>query len=152
MLKKFFILFAILMVVEIYLLVLIGRESAWLVIGIIFGTGALGIFLTKYVGLRIISRMGGDLVKGTPPTERMLDGVLVLAGGIGLLLPGVISDFIGLMLMIPGNRRLVKKWLRGYLARKYNIGLFYAGRNWQDIDAKKEDEETHVEEIEYNGK
>lgn len=133
--------------VDIYLLVLIGGFSGWLVLGIILGTAALAIWLVKTKGLNILENMKKDLLRGVPPADRAFDGLFIMVGGLLLLLPGVISDLLGLLLMIPGNRRLIKKWSRAYLARRFNSGLFYADRKWQDVDVTAESRPVEAELI-----
>ena len=148
---KFLIVLFCLVAVDIYLFVLIGSVSGRLVLGLILGTGFLAVLLVKIKGLQILGKMRADLARGVPPTESALDGLLVIVGGILLLLPGVITDFFGLMLMVPGNRRIAKRLLRGYLTRRYNAGVFQASRKWQDIDEDAEEQAVHVEHIEYKG-
>ena len=96
--------------------------------------------------------MRSDLASGVPPTESALDGLLIIIGGILLFVPGVVTDFIGLLLMIPGNRRIAKRWMRSYLTRRYNAGIFHASRKWQDIDGEADEQPVNVEHIEMQGK
>ena len=148
---KFLIVLFCLVAVDIYLFILIGGVSGWLVLGIILGTGFLAMLLVKIKGLQILGKMREDLARGAPPTESALDGLLVIIGGILLFLPGVITDLLGLMLMVPGNRRIAKRLLRGYLTRRYNAGVFQASRKWQNIDSETKEQPVDVERLEYKG-
>jgi UPF0716 protein FxsA len=61
---------------------------------------------------------------GQVPTDELIDGVLVLTGGILLILPGFISDVVGLVILFPPTRALVRRVLRKRFTvvsvRRYN--------------------------------
>ena len=52
-----------------------------------------------------------SLGRGSLPPGRTADAVLVMAGGLLLIMPGFISDIIGLLLLIPPSRHLVRSTL-----------------------------------------
>ena len=60
--------------------------------------------------------------QGRVPEEGILSGALVLAGGVLLIIPGVITDVLGLFLLIPPARRWVIARLRGALERRMQAG------------------------------
>jgi UPF0716 protein FxsA len=78
----------------------------WAVL-ILIGVSALGPFLVKRVGLGVLTRTQERLAQGDVPTRDLLDGVVVLAGGVLICIPGFISDALGLLLMIGPVRRLL---------------------------------------------
>ena len=53
-----------------------------------------------------------QISRGDMPTEDMLDGVMILVGGIVLLTPGFITDTLGFFLLIPWTRALIKYWIK----------------------------------------
>lgn len=52
------------------------------------------------------------------PADPLIDGVLILIGGIMLLTPGVITDLVGLTLLIPFTRFLYRRWLKNKFEKK----------------------------------
>ena len=48
---------------------------------------------------------------GRMPAEKLVDGLLILIGGVVLLTPGLITDIIGILLLIPVTRLVFKRWL-----------------------------------------
>lgn len=110
MLYKLFLLFLTVPLVEMALLIWIGRHLGVLnTIGIVVVTAALGAYMARREGLRVWRALGDELRGGTLPRDTIIDGVLVLAGGLFFITPGLITDATGFMCLIPPTRR----WLRG---------------------------------------
>jgi UPF0716 protein FxsA len=63
-----------------------------------------------------------NLSQGIVPAEEMLDSVLIFAGGILFVIPGVITDVAALVLLIPFTRTIFKRWLRGRFDRMVERG------------------------------
>ncbi|PWA11116.1 membrane protein FxsA [Pueribacillus theae] len=94
---------------------------------IILATGILGAWLAKRQGLQVLHLAQVQIQNRDMPTEAILDGICVLAGGVFLLTPGFVTDIAGLFLLIPYTRAIVKLWLKkwiGHLIRRGNIGFF----------------------------
>jgi len=85
-------------------------------------TGAVGATLAKREGLRVLRDYQRTLAEGRLPPEGLLGAVLVLAGGVLLVAPGLITDVVGLLLLVPPTRRLVVRWLRRRLDRALKSG------------------------------
>jgi UPF0716 protein FxsA len=72
-----------------------------------------------------------SLSQGQIPAEEMIDGVLILAGGILLFTPGVLTDLFALVLLFPWTRTYFKRWLRRRFDRMVttsgNVRLHYRG-------------------------
>lgn len=110
---RLFLIFLIVPVIEIWLLIKIGRVIGALpTVAILLAVSLVGAWLAKSQGLRTIVAIRDDLAAGRLPAARFLDGALILAGGIFLLTPGFFTDFIGLFFLIPATRTLLKRWLR----------------------------------------
>jgi UPF0716 protein FxsA len=76
-----------------------------------------GIWLTKRAGFAVLNRMRAQVQAGQMPTNELIDGVLVLIGGLLLIIPGFVSDFFGLLLLFPPSRSVV----RGYAKRRLGV-------------------------------
>jgi UPF0716 protein FxsA len=119
MLAHLFLLFTLVPLVDLYLLFKVGaRIGAGLTFGIVVGTGALGAWLAREQGFAVLRRIQEDMTRGVPPTDALLDGALVLAGGVLLITPGFITDAAGFALLVPPVRRAVRAWLAAWAARR----------------------------------
>jgi len=123
---KLLMLFIIVPIVELYVLIEIGRKiGTWSTIGIIILTGILGAYLVKRQGFLILRKIQNDLNEGVLPGDSLVQGAIILAGGILLITPGFITDTIGFIFLIPAGRRLVKNYLLHWLKGKIREGNFY---------------------------
>jgi UPF0716 protein FxsA len=75
---------------------------------------ALGILVMRVAGFATALRTRQSLQRGEMPGEQMFQGLMLAVGGGLLLLPGFISDVLGLLLLLPPTRR----WLAGALRRR----------------------------------
>ncbi len=123
---KLLILFVIVPVTELFILIEVGKKIGSLTtIGIIILTGIIGAYLVKGQGFMILKKIQNDLNEGIMPGDSLIQGVIILAGGILLLTPGFATDIIGFIFLIPISRRVVKKYLLKWLKGKIKEGNFY---------------------------
>ncbi len=123
---KLLILFVIVPVTELYILIEVGKKIGGLTtIGIIILTGIIGAYLVKGQGFMILKKIQSDLNEGIIPGDSLIQGAIILAGGIFLLTPGFVTDIIGFIFLIPVSRRVVKKYLLKWLKGKIKEGNFY---------------------------
>ena len=112
MLFRLFLLFALLPVIELALLVQIGsRIGVTPTVALVLATGAAGAFLARAQGLRALRRLQAAVGAGSFPGDEIFDGVLILGGGLLLLTPGLLTDAVGFGALVPGTRRLLKRFL-----------------------------------------
>jgi UPF0716 protein FxsA len=104
----------------------------WAVL-LLITVSALGPFLVKRVGLGVLARTQDRLQRGEVPTTQLLDGVLVLAGGILICIPGFISDVLGLLLLIAPVRHVLIRVAGRRVAR--GVETMRTGR-WGVIDVE----------------
>ena len=125
MFLRLFLVFAIVPIIEIWLLIKIGRVIGPLpTVAILLAVSLTGAWLARSQGFRLIVAIRDELAAGRLPAAHFLDGALILTGGILLFTPGFFTDFIGLFFLIPTTRRLLKKWLRNWLERRLRQGNF----------------------------
>jgi UPF0716 protein FxsA len=118
MLLRLFILFSVVPIIEIWLLIKVGRVIGALpTVLILLAISAAGAWLAKSQGLRTIRVIRNDLEQRRVPAGAILDGALIFTGGILLLTPGFFTDFLGIFFLIPATRNRLKKWLRKRLER-----------------------------------
>jgi UPF0716 protein FxsA len=98
-------------VAELFVIVEVARAVGVLdTVALLILVSLVGIALMRRVGLGVWRRAQGRLQAGEVPGQEIVDGVLVLAGGAFLAVPGFISDVIGLLLLLPPGRAGVR-WL-----------------------------------------
>ena len=123
---KLLILFVIVPVTELYILIEVGKRIGTLTtIGIIIFTGILGAYLVKNQGFMILKKIQNDLNDGIMPGDSLIQGAIILAGGILLLTPGFVTDIVGFIFLIPVSRNVVKKYLLKWLKGKIKEGNIY---------------------------
>jgi len=123
---KLLILFVIIPVTELYILIEVGKRIGSLTtISIIIFTGILGSYLVKNQGFMILKKIQNDLNDGIMPGDSLIQGVIILAGGILLLTPGFVTDTVGFIFLIPASRNVIKKYLLKWLKGKIEKGNVY---------------------------
>ena len=131
MLSRFFLLIIGLPLIELYILIKIGSHlGAFLTVALIIFTALLGLLLARFEGLRTLRQIRQSLSQGIVPAEEMLDSVLIFAGGVLFVIPGVLTDVVALVLLIPFTRTIFKRWLRRRFDRMVatgNVRLQYHG-------------------------
>ena len=123
---KLLILFVIVPVTELYILIEVGKRIGSLTtIGIIIFTGILGAYLVKNQGFMILKKIQNDLNDGIMPGDSLIQGAIILAGGILLLTPGFVTDILGFIFLIPVSRNVFKKYLLKWLKGKIKESNIY---------------------------
>ena len=129
MLFRLFLLFLIVPVIEIYLLIKVGSLIGGIpTVAILLLISFLGAYLVRSQGFRIITQVREELARGRLPAAQLLDGALVLVGGILLMTPGFFTDFLGIFFLIPATRRLIKLWIGLWLQARLSRGGFLTRR------------------------
>jgi UPF0716 protein FxsA len=102
-------LFICVPLVELYLLFRIGGKIGPApTIGLVIATGFIGASLARRQGFKVWTKIQSELNAGQMPAGELIDGLLVLIGGIVLLTPGLLTDLCGFALMIPTVRNVLK--------------------------------------------
>ena len=83
----------------------------------VFVTAIFGIALLKRQGLSVLSRIQADLAKGRAPVTSIADSISMVVGGALMLIPGYVTDAIGLLLFLPGIRTFAGVYLQQWMAR-----------------------------------
>jgi len=106
------ILFIAVPIAELYVLIQIGQEIGILAtIGLLILDSVLGAMLMRSQGRAAWMRFNRAFAEGRVPGREVIDGALVIFGGALLLTPGFLSDFLGLILLLPPTRALVRRVL-----------------------------------------
>jgi UPF0716 protein FxsA len=103
---KLFLVFTLIPAVEMILLLKLAEiMGAWETVGLILVTGLVGATLAKREGLTVLRQLAAEASQGLPPADRLVEGLMVLIGGVLLITPGVLTDLAGFLLIFPLSRR-----------------------------------------------
>ena len=126
---KLLILFTLVPILEVSVLIEAGRQiGVGATIGMIFLTGIAGAFLARNQGFHLVTKIQQELNAGRVPTGELLDGAMILSGGLLLLTPGFCTDLFGFCLLTPLSRNMLKVWLKKWLELKIQTGEIRIGR------------------------
>jgi UPF0716 protein FxsA len=123
LLRWLLLLFCIVPILELALLLLISDYTSWTTaLVLVLATGILGAWLVRQEGFRCWRQIQDELSQGRVPAKALLDGLLIFAAGVLLLTPGVMTDLLAVLLLVPISRR----WVRGFVSRRFQARLrFY---------------------------
>jgi UPF0716 protein FxsA len=108
---------------ELALLIEIGSRIGTLpTLGLIAGTGVLGAALARQQGLSVVRRMREEVAAGRLPAGALVDGVTILIAGALLMTPGILTDAVGFLCLVPAVRSLAKRELFRRLERALRDG------------------------------
>jgi UPF0716 protein FxsA len=107
------LLFIVVPAVELALLIEIGsRVGTFHTLALIVATGAIGATLANRQGIRTLRTIQDELARGALPADAVQDGVIILIAGALLITPGILTDIVGFLCLIPAVRNAVKLRLR----------------------------------------
>ncbi|MFF2458603.1 FxsA family protein [Peribacillus simplex] len=121
---KYFLMFIIAMpVVEIIVLLLSGNLIGfWPTLFLIVATGLIGVYLAKRQGMETWKKAQEQIRYGMMPGNEIIDGICIFIGAAFLLSPGLISDIMGLILVFPPTRKLLKPIVIRFIMNRMNKG------------------------------
>jgi len=120
---RLFLLFTVVPLVELYLLIAVGRMlGAPSTILLVLVTGALGAWFARLEGARVIRRWQDALARQELPKDGVIDGFLIFVGGLMLITPGILTDIAGLSMVMPPSRRLIAGAVRRWFERQIAAG------------------------------
>lgn len=100
------LIFVALPLIEIAVLIKVGEAIGfWPTMLWLVAAAVLGSIVIREQGLSVVGRAFDAMREGRIPLEPMLDSYVVIMAGLLLIVPGLISDAIGLLLLIPPLRR-----------------------------------------------
>lgn len=114
--------------IELAVLIKVGSVIGvgWTLLLLIAGA-FLGAALLRVAGLATLWRARERLARGEMPEQEMLEGLLIAVGGALLMLPGFISDVIGLLCLLPFTRSLLLGGLRRRMREQEERRRAFAG-------------------------
>ena len=144
MFKLFLILFITIPLVEIAILIKIGKViGAGYTIALVIGTAILGAALLRTQGISTLAKVQANISRGQLPATELIEGLILLISGALLLTPGFFTDTIGFLMLVPTLRqRLAETFFVNFMKNRINIrqkqtrnGNIIEGEHW-DSDSE----------------
>ena len=104
----------------ILLVVLAGFVLSWqLIVLLVVLTALVGMLLARFEGRHTVQKIQTKLAQGDPPTDELIDGGLLLVAGAFLLTPGLVTDLLGFLFVIPLTRYPIRAGLKRWVIVPY---------------------------------
>ena len=122
-------------IVEIYLFIKIGSQiGAFNTISLIFITAIIGIYYAKYEGLNTLKSAIKQIVQNEIPIYEIISGAALAFAALLMILPGFLTDVIGLLIIFPWTRKI---FLKKISKKNYKNKKNFIEGEYEDIDDKK---------------
>ncbi len=148
--KRITLLLLAIPLVDSLVLVVFATVVGWqLTILLVVLTALLGLFFVRLEARLTIRRFQDAIRAGRPPAAEMIDGGLLIAAGAFLLTPGLVTDAIGFLLVIPPTRIAVRKLLHRFVIVPYldrQTGGFASGTVYTEGFPRDEPITVHGDE------
>lgn len=104
------LLFLAVPLAEILVIVEVAQRTGIIeTIALLLIVSILGAWLVKSEGMGVIRKIQFQLIQGQIPNKELLDGGLILIAGVLMLTPGFITDVVGLLLLFPLTRPIIRR-------------------------------------------
>lgn len=114
------LLFVTMPIIEIAVMLKIGDAIGWFTtLGIVILTAVVGTVMLRQQGLATLNKARQRLDGGEMPAQQLLEGMLLLVGGVLLLTPGFVTDTFGFLCLLPPSRQ----WLASRIARRSVVSV-----------------------------
>ena len=133
------VIFIVVPLAELYVIFKVGEAIGYpLTILILAVDSIVGSVLLKSQGRAVWRRFNETLAAGRMPHREVLDGVMVIFGGAFLITPGFLTDVVGILLLLPPTRSLMRRLLVRAIGGRIAIGVAGTaarrGRSRFDVD------------------
>jgi UPF0716 protein FxsA len=124
-------LFIVVPLAELYVILKVGDAigALWTIL-LLAADSVLGSMLLRAQGRSVWRRFNETMSAGRVPHRELIDGVLVVFGGAFLITPGFLTDIVGLLLLLPPTRSVIRR----VVARRLGRRVVVSGREPYDVD------------------
>ncbi|MXR67736.1 FxsA family protein [Shewanella sp. JBTF-M18] len=106
------IIFVLIPVIELNVLIRVGETlGSWTTVGLVIFTAVVGVSLVRSQGIQTLMQVQQKLSRGEAPGQEIVEGMMLAMAGLLLLIPGFVTDFIGLLLLTPLTRGPIAAFL-----------------------------------------
>ena len=98
----------------------------------IFATAIVGLSLLKSQGSAVMAKIRTELTQGRTPVGSIADSISLAGGGILMLIPGYVTDGVGILLFIPVLRTIAGTWILHQLVtnNRFKGFVHVGGQDW----------------------
>ena len=122
------VLLLVVPLLEVVVIIAVGRAiGGWQTFFLLLAESMFGAWLVRREGARAWASLQEALTTGTMPSRQLSDAALVMVGGVLLLAPGFITDFVGFFLVLPFTRPVARRLLEAVVARRLLAGVYAPG-------------------------
>ncbi len=116
--RVFLLLLLCLPLIEIAVLIMIGSKiGVFATIALVILTGLAGSYLLRSQGFSALTKLRREMESGHAPDKQVAHAAIIVLAGILLILPGFVSDLIGIALFIP----FIRNWVVESLASRVTV-------------------------------
>jgi UPF0716 protein FxsA len=145
------VIFIAVPIAELAVLIQVGQEiGVWWTIAILVADSILGSLLMRSQGRAVWRRFNAALQAGRAPAREVADGVLVIFGGALLLTPGFLTDVLGLLLLLPPSRAVIRGVFLREAMKRITVTMAAGarmprsgGRRGDDVEGTAADPDAH---------
>ena len=117
------LIFIVVPLAELYVIIQVGEAIGVVpTLVILLADAILGSMLLRHQGRAAWVRFNRALAEGRLPHKEVFDGVLIIFGGALLITPGFLTDILGLILLIPPTRALIRAASSRFVRRRLAMG------------------------------
>jgi UPF0716 protein FxsA len=115
-------LFIAIPIAELYVIIQVGQAIGALpTIAILLADSIIGSMLLRSQGRIAWRRFNEAISAGRVPAREVLDGAMVIFGGAFLITPGFLTDVVGIVLLLPPTRAVVRRLLVRVFSRRFVV-------------------------------
>lgn len=146
MLLRLFLLFAIVPPLELYLLLRLANIAGiGTTILIVISTAIIGSMLARQQGMLAWWRFRDALAHGRMPSNEIADGLMVIFAAALLLTPGLLTDTVGFLLLIPFTRKFIRRGLVSRIANNMSVNTVVFRQGQDPPDGSSIDESDTID-------
>ena len=114
--KRIALVLLLIPLLDALFLVVVADFLGWqLTVLLVVLTALIGLILVRAEGTRAIRRLQRSVMEGKPPTNALLDGAFLIAGAAFLLTPGLVTDALGLLFVLPPTRIVFRTLVKRFV-------------------------------------
>ena len=146
------VLFIVVPIAELYVIIQVGEAiGLWPTLALLLADALLGSFLLKHQGRGAWRRFNEALAQRRFPGREVVDGLLIVVGGTLLLAPGFLTDIVGILLLVPPTRAIVRGLLKRFTIGRFVVVGMPGGRGSGPAGASRDyDFDATAEEVPVN--
>jgi len=116
----FFLIAAIFIEIAVFIIVG-GRLGVMPTLALLLGFMLAGIILLRVQGKGLLQRIRQELESGRTPDREIIEGLMIVMASILLIIPGFVSDLIGVLLFLPPIRAIFWRYMSKYVISSMKI-------------------------------